>query len=68
MEEDDIIKGATLENEYREKFRITTAEKERDFSKVYRQNGNIDVHMCFDNTQNEYIDKLNFKIKDSIGE
>lgn len=52
MEEDDIIKGATFENEYREKFRITTAEKERDFSKVYRQNWNIDVHMCFDNTQN----------------
>lgn len=66
IEEGDIIKDATLENEYGEKFGITTAEREGNFSKVYRQNGDIDAHMCFDITQNEYTDKLklNLKIKD----
>lgn len=63
IEEGDIIKDAILENEYGEKFRITTAEREGNFSKVYKQNGDIEAHMCFDITQNEYTDKLKLTLK-----
>lgn len=59
----EIIENPILENTNNKQFNITTSGKEDSFSKVYKSNGDIDVHMCFDITKNEYTDNLKLSLQ-----
>lgn len=61
-ENDEIVQHPTIENENGEIFKISTATREGNFSKIYRKNGDLDIHIIFPLTKYDYTNNLKLKM------
>lgn len=59
---DKIVQNPIIENEEGQIFKISTASKEGNFSKIYRKNGDLDVYVTFPLTKYDYTNNLKLKM------